>query len=496
MNYFNTLSQEQRLAQLGKFRLLGGEAVGGKSNSGIEKLRGMKIVIVGCGAQGLNQGLNMRDSGLDVSYAMRQSAITERRESWRNASGHGFAIGTYEQLIPQADLVLNLTPDKQHSAVVAELMPLMKQGAVLCYAHGFNIVEEGMQIRQDITVIMLAPKGPGSEVREEYRRGSGVPTLLAVHPENDPQGAGLEIAKACAVALGAHRAGIMESSFVAEVKSDLLGEQTIICGILQTGCLLFFERMVQQGIKPAYAAALMQHGWAAITEGIKRGGITYMMEQLSEPARIMAFEKAAELKQLMVPLFQKHMDDILSGDFSTEMMKDWENGDKQLLQWRAAIGETGFEKAAASTEHISEHECYNKGILMVALLKAGAELTFETLTAAGLAAESAYYDAVYEVPLVARLIARKKLHEMGKVISDTAEYGCHLFTQRCIPLLQDFMQQVDTDLIGGGLSAAAEQQAVNKARLNAVNESIRSHPIEQIGRQMRQQTAAMLRPAT
>lgn len=126
------------------------------------------MVIVGCGAQGLNQGLNMRDSGLDISYALRKEAIAEKRASWRKATENGFKVGTYEELIPQADLVVNLTPDKQHSDVVRSVQPLMKDGAALGYSHGFNIVEVGEQIRKDITVVMVAPKCPGTEVREEY----------------------------------------------------------------------------------------------------------------------------------------------------------------------------------------------------------------------------------------------------------------------------------------------------------------------------------------
>ena len=128
----------------------------------------------------------MRDSGLDVSYTLRASAIEQKRQSWKNATENGFQVGTYEEMLPTADLVLNLTPDKQHTDVVKTVMPLMKKGATLSYSHGFNIVEEGTQIRKDITVIMVAPKCPGTEVREEYKRGFGVPTLIAVHPENDP----------------------------------------------------------------------------------------------------------------------------------------------------------------------------------------------------------------------------------------------------------------------------------------------------------------------
>src|SRR5690606_205911 len=172
------------------------------------------------------------------------------------------------------------------------------------YSHGFNIVEEGIQIRKDVTVIMVAPKCPGTEVREEYKRGFGVPTLIAVHPENDPLGIGLEWAKAYAYATGGHRAGVLESSFVAEVKSDLMGEQTILCGVLQTGSILSFEKMLSEGVEPQYAAKLIQYGWEVITEELKHGGITSMMDRLSDPAKLRAYNLAAELKKKMLPLFR------------------------------------------------------------------------------------------------------------------------------------------------------------------------------------------------
>src|SRR5690554_1613428 len=190
-NYFNTLSLREQLLQLGQAEFIDATAF----SEGVSALKGKKIVIVGCGAQGLNQGLNLRDSGLDVSYALRQAAIDEKRDSWKNATDNNFTVGTYEELVPSADLVINLTPDKQHTQVINAVQPLMKKGATLSYSHGFNIVEEGMQIRKDLTVIMVAPKSPGSEVRAEYLRGFGVPTLIAVHPENDPEGKGWAYAK-------------------------------------------------------------------------------------------------------------------------------------------------------------------------------------------------------------------------------------------------------------------------------------------------------------
>ena len=483
-NYFNTLSLREQLNQLGVCEFMNQD----EFTDGINALKGKKIVIVGCGAQGLNQGLNMRDSGLDISYALRKGAIEEKRASYKNATDNNFTVGTYEELIPNADVVCNLTPDKQHTSVINAVMPLMKQGATLSYSHGFNIVEEGMQIREDLTVIMVAPKCPGSGVREEYKRGFGVPTLIAVHPENDPESKGLDQAKAYAVATGGHRAGVLLSSFVAEVKSDLMGEQTILCGLLQTGSILSFDKMVKKGIEPSYAAKLVQYGWETITEALKHGGITNMMDRLNNPSKIKAFHLSEELKEIMRPLFQKHMDDIMSGHFSQTMMTDWANDDKDLLTWREQTGETAFEKTKATSKTISEQDYFDNATLLVAFVKSGVELAFETMTESGIIEESAYYESLHELPLIANTVARKKLYEMNRIISDTAEYGCYLFDHACKPLLSDFMKSIDTNVIGKSFTS---DNGVDNQELIDVNYMIRNHPIELVGEYLRDSMTAM-----
>lgn len=484
MNYFNSLPFRLKINELGQCRFMD------KSEfTGVEKLKGKKIVIAGCGAQGLNQGLNLRDSGLDVSYALRKNSIDTKKQSWKNATENGFKVGTFEELIPSADLVCNLTPDKQHTPVIKAIMPLMKNSATLSYSHGFNIVEEGTEIRKDITVIMVAPKGPGTEVRVEYKRGFGVPTLIAVHRTNDPNGDGLEIAKAYASGIGGDKAGVLQSSFVAEVKSDLMGEQTILCGMLQTGSLLCFDKMIEKGVEPAYAAKLVQQGWETVTEALKHGGITNMMDRLSNPAKLIAFKLAEELKIIMAPLFEKHMDDILSGEFSSGMMKDWAAGDKDLLGWRGDTNKTKFETTKVSSKDISEQEYFDNGILMIAFVKAGVELAFDTMVASGIKAESAYYESLHEVPLIANTIARKKLYEMNVVISDTAEYGNYLFSNSCVPLLADFMKKIDTDVIGKGLSDS--DIGVDNLKLIKVNKAIRTSGVEKIGKILRGYMTAM-----
>lgn len=485
-NYFNTLSFREKLKQLGVCEFMANE----EFTDGVEALKGKKLVILGCGAQGLNQGLNLRDSGLDVSYALRKEAIEQKRDSWKNAAGANFKVGVFEELIPTADLVINLTPDKQHTQAVSTVMPLMKKGATLSYSHGFNIVEEGMQIRKDITVIMVAPKCPGSEVRAEYVRGFGVPTLIAVHPENDPEGKGFDQAKAYAVAIGGHKAGVLNSSFVAEVKSDLMGEQTILCGLLQTGSILSFDKMIEKGINAGYASKLVQYGVEIITEALKHGGITGMMDRLSNIAKIKAFELAQELKTIMRPLFHKHQDDIMSGEFSRVMMQDWANGDADLLKWRAQTSQTAFEKTPSGDVKIDEQEYFDNYVLMIAFIKAGVELAFETMVDSGIKPESAYYESLHETPLIANTIARKKLFEMNRVISDTAEYGCYLFDQACKPLLKDFMSRIDTEVVGKNYNQN-KNGAVDNQKLTAINEAIRTHPVEIVGAKLRKAMTAM-----
>jgi ketol-acid reductoisomerase len=282
---------------------------------------------------------------------------------------------------------------------------------------------------------------------------------------------------------------VLHSSFVAEVKSDLMGEQTILCGLLQTGSILSFNKMIEKGIEPGYASKLVQYGWEVITEALKIGGITNMMDRLSNPAKIEAFKLAEELKLLMTPLFNKHIDDILSGEFSKTMMQDWANGDKNLLTWRSATGETAFEKTTAGSMEISEQEYFDQATLLVAFVKSGVELAYETMISAGIKNESAYYESLHEAPLIANTIARKKLFEMNRVISDTAEYGCYLFDHACKLLLADFMDKIDVNLIGNNFNANAK--AVDNFELVKINAAIRNHSIETCGAELREAMTTM-----
>jgi ketol-acid reductoisomerase len=213
-----------------------------------------------------------------------------------------------------------------------------------------------------------------------------------------------------------------------------------------------------------------------------------MMDRLSNPAKIKAFEISEELKGIMRPLFQKHMDDIMTGHFSKTMMEDWANDDKNLLTWRAATGETAFEKQQITNQEISEQEYFDHGTLLVAFVRAGVELAFEAMTDSGIIDASAYYESLHETPLIANTIARMKLAEMNRVISDTAEYGCYLFDHACKPLLTDFMKDVKTDIIGKPYSS---NEPIDNQELIRINSIIRNHPVEIVGAKLRASMTAM-----
>ncbi|CAL4044039.1 Ketol-acid reductoisomerase (NADP(+)) [Buchnera aphidicola (Anoecia corni)] len=476
-NYFNKLCFREKLIEIKKSKLLSSSDF----LNGVDFLKNKKIVIVGCGSQGLNQGLNMRDSGLDVSFALRNKTIEEKGNSWKNAIKNKFLALDYESIIPFADVVINLTPDREHSKVVKKIMPMMKSGSFLGYSHGFNIVEVGEKIREDVTVIMVAPKCPGTEVRAEFVRGFGVPALIAVHTNNDLKKEGIHAAKAWSVSIGSHRAGVLESSFIAEVKSDLMGEQTILCGMLQSASISFFEKLISSGVHKNYAVNLIQNGWEKITETLKQGGIWLMLDRLSSSAKIETCKLSNKLKKIFSPLYYKHMDDIISGKFSEKVINDWKNNNKDLIDLRQENKNSDFEKAKKSEISLSDQEYFDNGIVMVAILKAGIELSFEVMLESGISAESAYYESLHELPLIANTISRKRLYEMNLVISDTAEYGNYLFTRKALPIFRSFMSNLNINKI----NKLIKENIVDNVELNDLNSQIYNHPIELIGRKLR-----------
>ena len=169
------------------------------------------------------------------------------------------------------------------------------------------------------------------------------------------------------------------------------------------------------------------------------------------------------------------------------MMIDWKNNDENLLKWREETGLTNFEKASPSEEIIENQDYFNKGILMISFVKSGVELAFETMVNNGIIDESAYYESLHELPLIANLVARKKLYEMNRIISDTAEYGCYLFNQSCLPLLADFMTKINKNHIGSNPSGIE----IDESYLIKNDNKTFSHDIEKIGLILRKNMSNM-----
>ena len=213
-----------------------------------------------------------------------------------------------------------------------------------------------------------------------------------------------------------------------------------------------------------------------------------MMNSTSDTSKIEANRIAGDLKEIMTPLFKKHMDDIMSGEFSKGMMADWNNDDVKLFKWREETGETEFEKTPSSEKDISNHEYFEKGIAMIAFIKSGVELAFETMVEAGIIDESAYYESLHELPLIANLVARKKLYEMNSIISDTAEYGCYLFANEAKPLLKNYVNKLSSSSLGIGLNINKE---IDRDLLKKINFEINNHPVEKIGLELRKSMTAM-----
>ena len=243
-----------------------------------------------------------------------------------------------------------------------------------------------------------------------------------------------------------------------------------------------------------HRALLVLRSSSTPVQALKHGGITGMMDRLDNPSKMKCAELASELKTIMKPLYDKHQNDIITGHFSSTMMADWDNNDVNLHKWRAETAETGFEKTPAGSMTIPEQEYFDNAVLMVAMVKAGVELAFEAMVDVGIKPESAYYESLHETPLIANTIARMKLYEMNSVISDTAEYGCYLYDQACRPLLTDFMAKQSIDVIGKKYNGG--DNGVDNRALNAVNEEIRTHPVEVVGKELRGYMTAMEKIST
>jgi len=241
-------------------------------------IKGKKVTIVGYGSQGHAHAQNLSDSGVKVTVGLRKNGA-----SWAKAESAGLKVDEVAKAVKSADVVMMLLPDESIPQVYnADVAPNMKKGAALAFAHGFNIHYNQVVPRDDIDVIMVAPKGPGHTVRSEYLKGGGVPSLIAVH--QDRSGKARDIALSYAAANGGTKGGVIETNFREETETDLFGEQAVLCGGAVELVKMGFETLVEAGYAPEMAYFECLHELKLIVDLMYEGGIANMNYSISNNA--------------------------------------------------------------------------------------------------------------------------------------------------------------------------------------------------------------------
>ena len=285
-------------------------------------IQNMRVVVVGYGSQGHAHANNLRDSGVsNIAIGLRDGSgsVTKATEA-------GFAVVSVADAVTDADLVMVLTPDeKQQQLYVDDIAPNLKQGACMAFAHGFNIHFGLIEPREDLDVIMIAPKGPGHTVRSTYVEGGGVPSLIAV--SQDASGRAKEIALSYASANGGGRAGVIETTFQEETETDLFGEQAVLCGGVSALVQAGFETLTEAGYAPEMAYFECLHELKLIVDFFYEGGISNMWYTVSNTAeyggltrgsRIVNEETKKEMRRIL--------EEIQSGSFAREFVSENQAG--------------------------------------------------------------------------------------------------------------------------------------------------------------------------
>ena len=280
-----------------------------------------KVAVIGYGSQGYGQSNNLRDSGVDVVIGLRPEGASAKK-----AAAESLKVMSIEDAVKWADVVQILIPDEIQAKVFAEqIAPNMRAGQYLMFSHGFSIHFKKIVPIEGVNVIMVAPKGPGHTVRSEYQAGKGVPSFIAV--EKNPSGDAREVALAYASAIGAGRAGIIETTFKEETETDLFGEQAVLCG----GCAALikagFETLVEAGYSPYMAYFECLHEMKLIVDLINEGGLADMRYSISNTAeygdltrgpRVITDATKAEMKKIL--------SEIQSGKFADEFLNEMHSG--------------------------------------------------------------------------------------------------------------------------------------------------------------------------
>lgn len=288
-----------------------------------------KIAVIGFGSQGYGQSMNLRDSGCDVVLGLRLGGNSDIK-----AKNYGFKTLSIPEAVKEADIIQILIPDELQAEVYKkEIQPYLKAGQYLMFSHGFNIHFKKIVAPENVNVIMVAPKGPGHTVRSQYEEGKGVPSLIAVY--QDVSGDSKEVALSYASAIGAGRAGILETNFKEETETDLFGEQTVICGgvsaLIKTG----FEVLTEAGYSPYMAYFEVLHEMKLIVDLINQGGLADMRYSISNTAEYGDMTRGPKIIDANVKNSMKEvLKNIQSGEFADEFLAEMASGAKKFKELR------------------------------------------------------------------------------------------------------------------------------------------------------------------
>ncbi|HEY2592085.1 MAG TPA: ketol-acid reductoisomerase [Steroidobacteraceae bacterium] len=304
-------------------------------------LRGARIAVLGYGSQGRAHALNLKDSGHDVIVGVRKGG-----DSWKKARRDGLAVAPPAEAVEGADLVAMLVPDLAQPELYAAVEPHLKRGAVLLFAHGFNIHFKQIRPRRDLDVVLIAPKGPGDLVRRQYQQGRGVPCLIAV--ARDATSRAHARALAYAHGIGGTRGGVLETSFGEETETDLFGEQTVLCGGVTELIVKGFETLVEAGYQPEVAYYECLHEVKLITDLLHEGGIKKMHQFISETAKFGDLTRGPRVVDERVKKeMRRILKEIQNGKFAREWIKENATGRRRYKKMLKADMGRQIEKVGA-----------------------------------------------------------------------------------------------------------------------------------------------------
>jgi ketol-acid reductoisomerase len=301
-----------------------------------------RVAIIGYGSQGHAHANNLKDSGVKVTVGLRKNGA-----SWTKAKRAGIPVKEVGDAVAGADVVMILLPDEHQADVyAAEIAPNIKNGATLGFAHGFNIHFKQIEPRADLDVIMIAPKGPGHLVRSTYTQGGGVPSLIAVY--QDPGKKGRDVALSYAAAIGAARAGVIETTFREECETDLFGEQAVLCGGLTALIQAGYDTLVDAGYAPEMAYFECLHEVKLIVDLIYEGGIANMRYSVSNTAEYGDFTRGPRLINDQVRAEMKRiLHEIQTGRFALEFILENRAGAPVLKAMRRNAAQHSVEIVGA-----------------------------------------------------------------------------------------------------------------------------------------------------